>query len=299
MANLRDIRRRIKSVKNTAQITRAMQMVAAAKMKKAQDQALAGRDYADLLNQVLVNLKENVDEEAHPLLEKREEGGKELILVVSTDKGLCGPLNTNLLKKVKMQRTEGADYVTVGRKLRDQLSKAGEEILADFEVPDPAPFVEARPIAAFLTKKFLDGEYDKISVAFTNFVSTLTQDPTMVQLLPIDAEAVGEKLEYEGVGDDTVKETDHDAALGKDYLFEPSSEGVLDTLLPLYINFQVYQMIIESRASEHSARMVAMKGATDNAKKMTKELTLQYNKARQAAITAELHEITTAMKAME
>ena len=197
MANLRDIRRRIKSVKNTAQITRAMQMVAAAKMKKAQDQALAGRDYADLLNQVLVNLKENVDEEAHPLLEKREEGGKELILVVSTDKGLCGPLNTNLLKKVKMQRTEGADYVTVGRKLRDQLSKAGEEILADFEVPDPAPFVEARPIAAFLTKKFLDGEYDKISVAFTNFVSTLTQDPTMVQLLPIDAEAVGEKLEYE------------------------------------------------------------------------------------------------------
>lgn len=298
MANLRDIRRRIKSVKNTAQITRAMQMVAAAKMKKAQDQALAGRDYADLLNQVLVNLKENVDEEAHPLFEKRE-GGKELILVVSTDKGLCGPLNTNLLKKIKVQRTEGADYVTVGRKLRDQLSKAGSDILADFEVPDPAPFVEARPIASFLTKKFLDGEYDRISVAFTNFVSTLTQDPTMVQLLPIDADTVGEKQGYEGVGGAEINETDHSAALSKDYLFEPSSEGVLDTLLPLYINFQVYQMIIESRASEHSARMVAMKGATDNAKKMTKELTLQYNKARQAAITAELLEITTAMKAME
>ena len=148
-------------------------------------------------------------------------------------------------------------------------------------------------------KKFLDGEYGKISVAFTNFVSTMTQDPTVVQLLPIDADAVGEKQDYEGVGKDEVSETDHAAALGKDYLFEPSSEGVLDALLPLYVNFQVYQMIIESRASEHSARMVAMKGATDNAKKMTKELTLQYNKARQAAITAELLEITTAMKAME
>ena len=300
MANLRDIRRRIKSVKNTAQITRAMQMVAAAKMKKAQDQALAGRDYADLLNQVLVNLKENVDEEAHPLLEKREEG-KELMLVISTDKGLCGALNTNLLKKVRSSASENADieFVTVGRKLREQLSKAGDELVADFEVTDPAPFIEARPIASLLMKKFLDGEYGKISVAFTNFVSTMTQDPTIVQLLPIDADTVGEKQDYEGVGKDEIAETDRQTALGKEYLFEPSSEGVLDSLLPLYVNFQVYQMIIESRASEHSARMVAMKGATDNAKKMTKELTLQYNKARQAAITAELLEITTAMKAME
>ncbi|GHC54816.1 ATP synthase F1 subunit gamma [Roseibacillus persicicus] len=297
MANLRDIRRRIKSVKNTAQITRAMQLVAAAKMKKAQDQALAGRDYADLLNQVLVNLKENVDEEAHALLEKRD-GGKELVLVISTDKGLCGALNTNLLKKVRSQTSSDAEYVTVGRKLREQLAKSGGELVADFEVADPAPFVEARPIATLLTKLFLEGKYGKISVAFTNFVTTLNQEPTVVQLLPIDADTVGEKQDYEGVGNE-VKETDHAAALGKDYLFEPSSEDVLDTLLPLYINFQVYQMIIESRASEHSARMVAMKAATDNAKKMTKELTLQYNKARQAAITAELLEITTAMKAME
>ncbi|MBK1834515.1 ATP synthase F1 subunit gamma [Roseibacillus ishigakijimensis] len=299
MANLRDIRRRIKSVKNTAQITRAMQLVAAAKMKKAQDQALAGRDYADLLNQVLVNLKENVDEEAHPLLEQRE-GTKELVLVISTDKGLCGPLNTNLLKKVRASVNEGAEFITVGRKLKEQLSKSGASIVADFEVPDPVPFVDARPIATFLTQKFLSGEYDKITVAFTNFVSTLTQEPTVTQLLPIDADTVGEKQDYEGVGKEgDVKETDHAAALGKDYLFEPSSEGVLDALLPLFVNFQVYQMIVESRASEHSARMVAMKGATDNAKKMTKELTLQYNKARQAAITAELLEITTAMKAME
>ena len=300
MANLRDIRRRIKSVKNTAQITRAMQMVAAAKLKKAQDQALAGRDYADLLNQVLVNLKANVDEEAHPLLEKRD-GGKELMLVVSTEKGLCGALNTNLLKKIRSEVSADTDieFVTVGRKLREQLSKAGDELVADFAVADPAPFIEARPIASFLMKKFLDGDYGKISVAFTNFVSTMTQEPTVVQLLPIDADTVGEKQDYEGVGKDQIKATDTAAALSIDYLFEPSSQGVLDALLPLYVNFQVYQMIIESRASEHSARMVAMKGATDNAKKMTKELTLQYNKARQAAITAELLEITTAMKAME
>jgi F-type H+-transporting ATPase subunit gamma len=298
MANLRDIRRRIKSVKNTAQITRAMQLVAAAKMKKAQDQALAGRDYADLLNQVLVNLKANVDEEAHPLLEPRE-GGKELVLVISTDKGLCGALNTNLGKKIRAQVSPEADIVTVGRKLRIQLGKAGRHLVADFEVRDPVPFAEARPIAKLLTQLFLDGKYDKVSIAFTNFVSTLTQDPTLVQLLPIASDKLGEKRSYEGVGTDDVKETDHLAALSKDYLFEPDAEGVLDTLLPLYVNFQVYQMLVESRASEHSARMVAMKAATDNANKFIKELTLEYNKLRQAAITAELLEITTAMKAME
>ncbi len=299
MANLRDIRRRIKSVKNTAQITRAMQLVAAAKMKKAQDQALAGRDYADLLNQVLVNLKENVDEEAHPLLEKRDGGGKELVLVISTDKGLCGPLNTNLAKKIRADLPD-ADLVTVGRKLRIQFGKAGRNMVADFEVKDPVPFGEARPIAKLLTQLFLEKKYDKVSVAFSNFVSTLNQEPTVVQLLPIAADKLGEKRSYEGMGNEVkVDETNHTAALSKDYLFEPSGQDVLDTLLPLYVNFQVYQMLVESRASEHSARMVAMKGATDNANKFIKELTLEYNKLRQAAITAELLEITTAMKAME
>jgi F-type H+-transporting ATPase subunit gamma len=295
MANLRDIRRRIKSVKNTAQITRAMQLVAAAKMKKAQDQALAGRDYADLLNQVLVNLKENTagGEETHELLQQRE--GKELVLVISTDKGLCGALNTNLGKKIRAEVPADAEIVTVGRKLRMQLGKAGRQLVADFEVKDPVPFAEARPIAKFLTKAFLEGGYSKVSVAFNNFVSTLRQEPTIVQLLPITADSLGEQLSYE----EGVKPTDHAAALSKDYLFEPSGKAVLDSLLPLYINFQVYQMLVESRASEHSARMVAMKGATDNAKKFIKELTLEYNKLRQAAITSELLEITTAMKAME
>ena len=298
MANLRDIRRRIKSVKSTAQITKAMELVAAAKMKKAQNQALAGRDYADKLNKVLVNLKSNTEEESHPLLAKRE-GTKELMLVISTGRGLCGGLNTNLYKKVIASSTADTQYVTSGKKLRQSLAKAGKELVADWEVADPVPFNDAKPIAKFLTEKFLSGEYDKISVAFNNFVSTLTQTPWVSQLLPIEASGLAEKQEYEGVGNDKIGETDKAEALGTDYEFEPNAEGVLDKLLPLYINFQIYQMLVEARASEHSARMVAMKAATDNAKSMIKDLTLEYNKARQAAITAELLEITTAMKAME
>jgi F-type H+-transporting ATPase subunit gamma len=295
MATLRDIRRRIKSIKSTSQITRAMQMVAAAKMKKAQDQALAGRDYAALLNQVLRNLKAKVNEEAHPLLQKRA-GTRELMLVISTDKGLLGALNTNLGKKIRLESSDSTEFATVGRKLRTSLAKSGRTLVADFIVKDPVPFGEARPIAKFLTEKFLSGQYDRITVAFTNFVTTLTQEPWISQLLPIEPGKLAEKQDYEGVGHDEKPES---AAPAADYLFEPSPEGVLDTLLPLYVNFQIYQMLVESRASEHSARMVAMKSATDNAKEIVKDLTLEYNKLRQAAITAELLEITTAQKAME
>lgn len=298
MANLRDIRRRITSVKKTAQVTRAMQLVAAAKMKKAQDQALAGRGYADQLNQVLTNLKANVDEESHPLLEKRE-GNKTLTLIVAPDKGLCGGLNTNLFKKITAVHNSDTSYVTVGRRGNQYVIKFGHELVAKFDVDDPVPFDQARPIAKLLSDKFLSGEYDIIKVAFTNFVSTLTQTPHVSQLLPIEADKLAEKRDYEGVGKDQVAETDKSSAMENEYKFEPSPEAVLNSLLPLYINFQIYQMMVEARASEHSARMVAMKGATDNAKNMIDDLTLEYNKLRQAAITAELLEITTAMKAME
>ena len=286
MANLRDIRRRIKSVKNTAQITRAMQLVAAAKMKKAQDQAMAGRDYSAQLNAVLSDISAGESEEAtHPLLEVRE-GNRELVLVISTDKGLCGPLNTNLAKKLRSSTSDSADYVTVGRKLRIMLEKLQKNILADFSVKDPVPFAEARAIAAFLTKQFTEGNYDKVSIIHMRFVNTLTQVPELVTLLPVQPPQSSE--------DDGLI-----AGRATDHLFEPSAADVLASILPLYINFQVYQALLEARATEHSARMVAMKAATDNAKKFIKELTLEYNKVRQAAITAELLEITTAMKAME
>ncbi len=286
MANLRDIRRRIKSVKNTAQITRAMQLVAAAKMKKAQDQAMAGRDYSAQLNAVLSDISAGESEEAsHPLLEVRD-GNRELVLVISTDKGLCGPLNTNLAKKLRATTSDTADYVTVGRKLRVMLEKLQKNILADFSVKDPVPFSEARAIASFLTKQFTEGKYDKVSIIHMRFINTLTQIPEMVTLLPVQPPAASE----------------NDGAIpgsSADHLFEPSAKEVLASILPLYINFQVYQALLEARATEHSARMVAMKAATDNAKKFIKELTLEYNKLRQGAITAELLEITTAMKAME
>lgn len=286
MANLRDIRRRIKSVKNTAQITRAMQLVAAAKMKKAQDQAMAGRDYSSQLNAVLSDISAGESEDAsHPLLEVRE-GNRELVLVISTDKGLCGPLNTNLAKKLRSSTSDTADYVTVGRKLRIMLEKLQKNILADFTVKDPVPFAEARAIASFLTKQFTEGNYDKVSIVHMRFINTLTQIPEMVTLLPVQPPAASEN---EGAIPGS----------SEDHLFEPSAADVLASILPLYINFQVYQALLEARATEHSARMVAMKAATDNAKKFIKELTLEYNKVRQGAITAELLEITTAMKAME
>ena len=199
MANLRDIRRRIKSVKNTSQITKAMQLVAAAKMKKAQDQAIAGRDYADRLNQVLVNLKGNISEDDHKLLQTPK-GKKELMLVISTDKGLCGGLNTNLLKKVRVEMVEGSDVVTVGRKLRQSLAKTGSKIVSDWEVGDPTPFSEAKSIGAYLTERFLSGQYSAVKVAFTNFETTLTQTPWVSQLLPVEASTLAEKRAYEGIG---------------------------------------------------------------------------------------------------
>ncbi|MBJ7395730.1 MAG: ATP synthase F1 subunit gamma [Akkermansiaceae bacterium] len=281
MANLRDIRRRIKSVKNTAQITRAMQLVAAAKMKKAQDQAMAGRDYSKQLNGVLQDISEGFSDASHALLEKRT-GDRELVLIISTDKGLCGAVNTNLARVVRGQTSASADYVTVGRKLRVMMEKLGRNVIADFSVKDPVPFGDARAIATLLSKEFLANNYDKVTVAYTRFVNTMSQQPEVVQLLPV------------------VPPTAHgDATHTNDFLFEPSPNDVLSAILPLYINFLVFQALVEARASEHSARMVAMKSATDNAKKFIKELTLEYNKLRQGAITSELLEITTAMKAME
>tara|TARA_R110002096_G_scaffold393627_4_gene588660 strand:- start:933 stop:1835 length:903 start_codon:yes stop_codon:yes gene_type:complete len=300
MANLRDIRRRIKSVKNTAQITKAMQLVAASKMKKAQDQAMAGRPYADLLNDVLVNLKEQTTEDDHPLLQESE-GDKELVIVVSTDKGLCGGLNTNLLRMVTEELPDNAVFVTVGRKGKQFLARSKRELLADFQIEDPVSFLEAKQISEFAMEKFLSGEFARVKVAFTNFINTMSQDAMVETLLPISPIDLGRDKDFVGVGRE-MEDTDVTADLGPGYggyIFEPSPSAVLESTVPQYVSYQLYQMILESRASEHSARMVAMKSATDNANDMIKDLTLDYNKQRQAAITSELLEITTAMRALE
>jgi len=298
MASTRDIRRRIKSVKNTAQITKAMQLVASSKMKKAQDQATAGRPYADLLNQVLVNLKEQAEEGAHPLLTETKEG-KDLILLISTDKGLCGGLNTNLLRMVAEKAAPDAIYVTVGNKGRQYLARMKKDLLADFHVHDPVPFAESKLVSKFVVDKFLEGGIKSVKVAFTNFINTISQEPLLETLLPIRPIDLGSEKSFAGIGEAKGEALKSEGPGPAGYLFEPDAAAVLGTVVPQYVHYQVFQMMLESRASEHSARMVAMKNATDNAKQLIKDLSLEYNKQRQAAITNELLEITTAMKALE
>lgn len=298
MATLRDIRRRIQSVKNTAQITKAMQLVAASKMKKAQDQATAGRPYADLLNKVLVNLKDRAGADEHALLEEKE--GKELVLLITSDKGLCGGLNTNLIRLVSEQAEEDASYVTVGSKGRQIFARLKKDLIADFHVKDPVAFAESKLISKFLIDQFLEGEYGSVKVGFTNFMNTVNQEPLFETLLPIRPIDLGRDKHFVGMGEEPAAvEAGPADDRGGGYIFEPTADVVLEHVVPQYVNYQVYQLLLESRASEHSARMVAMKNATDNANDLIKDLTLEYNKQRQAAITSELLEITTAMKALE
>ncbi len=293
MPSTRDIRRRIKSVKNTAQITKAMQLVAAAKMKKAQDQAANGRHYAEMMNKILVALKESAEEGVHPYFSEGK-GNKTLVLVIATDKGLCGALNTNLLKKLVNASIEGeVDYVTIGRKASQGLARLRKNLIADFPIKDPAKFAEVRSVSKFLQDKFLTGEYKTVLVAFNNFINTVTQVPSIEQILPVNPVTLGGKRGF----DETTK--DQKAEELPQYTFEPAASVVFETILPQYVNGTIYQMILEARASEHSSRMVAMKNATDNAKQMLKDLSLEYNKLRQAAITNELLEITTAKMALE
>jgi F-type H+-transporting ATPase subunit gamma len=289
-ANTRDIRRRIKSIRNTSQITKAMQMVAAAKMRKAQQAALAGRPYAELMNKVLVSLRGRTEGgvTSHPLLESRPVK-EELVLVISTDKGLCGALNTNLLREISQFDTARTGFVAAGRKAMQFLARTKRELLADFQLKDAPGFLDTKVISKFCIEKFLTREVDKVSVLFTNFINTLTQRPVVRTLLPVSP------FELEQI---TAEAEVLPAQLATEYLFEPSAGEVLSGILPHYVHFQIYQMVLDARASEHSARMVAMKNATDNAKQLIKDLTLEYNKIRQASITTELLEISTAQMAL-
>ena len=290
MANTQDIRRRIKSIRNTSQITKALQMVAASKMRKAQMAALAGRPYSNLMNRVLVSLQQRTDSKLHPLLRQREVK-KELVVVLSTDKGLAGPLNTNLSREAIKFEADKALYVTSGAKARQFIVRTRRELLADFPLKDAPAFTETKEISKFAVEKFLSGEVDKVSVLFTHFINTINQKPTVRTLLPISAF----DLPQNSVAAESA-EGNGDPMIG--YTFEPAPEAVLDIMLPYYLHYQVYQMVLDARASEHSSRMVAMKNATDNAKQFIKDLTLEYNKMRQASITTELLEIATAQMAV-
>jgi F-type H+-transporting ATPase subunit gamma len=289
MPSTRDIRRRIKSVKNTAQITKAMQMVAASKMRKAQQAALAGRPYAQLMNKVLAAVAAETLDASHPFLEQRQ-GAQRCVILVSTDKGLCGGLNSNLMREAA-KFDPGAIFIAAGRKGSQFLARTQRRMVAEFTFKDAPLFAEARAISKFAGDLFLKGEADRVDILFTNFISTLVQKPEARQLLPI-SEVAAVKA---GMGADKAGALPEPAG---EFLFEPSQEKVLAALLPHSLNFQIYQILLEAKASEHSARMVAMKNATDNALQFIKDLTLEYNKLRQGNITNELLEIATAAMAL-
>ncbi len=286
MASTRDIRRRIKSVKNTRQITKAMELVAASKMKKAQQAALSGRAYAQLMAKMLARLAPRLAEVKHPFLVQREIKTRG-ILLITTDKGLCGPLNANLFK-LALEVKSAAKFYAIGRKGAQFLARTKRDLVADFTVSDKLGFNEVKPVIELMVKAYLDGEIDTIEVIYPRFKNTLVQEPQIRPVLPLAS--LGEFL--------AAAQADAGEAAGKsderDMVFEPSATEVLEALIPFYVNRHVYQLVLSARASEHSARMVAMKTAKDNANKLLGDLTLEYNKARQAGITAEILEIAAA-----
>jgi F-type H+-transporting ATPase subunit gamma len=287
MASTREIRRRIRSVKNTRQITKAMELVAASKMKKAQALALGGLPYANLLADMLAALSSGIEDSSHPFLTDRVVRVRG-ILLITTDKGLCGPLNANLFKQVAEIKTP-AKYYSIGRKGTQFLARTKRPVVADFQVHDRVPFAEVKVAAEFMVKQYLEGQIDTIEVIYSRFKNTLVQVPVVRPILPLNS--VKEFLEQLG----------HDADHGKpsgdtrEVLFEPSVTEVLNALLPFYVDHQVHQFALSAKASEHSARMVAMKTAKDNATELLGDLTLEYNKARQAAITQEILELSAAL----
>ena len=289
MASTRDIRRRIASVRNTRQITKAMELVAASKMKKAQQAALAGRPYADLMADMLAALTTRVDESFHPFLAERPVKTRG-ILLVTTDRGLCGPLNANLFK-VALEIQEPAKFVAVGRKGSQFLVRTRRDLLADFQIADQVPFSQVKQVAEFMVQQFLTGVVDTVEIIWPRFRNTLIQEPARLPLLPQQSlkDVVAGRRRGARAAAAPVDE--------RHMLFEPSPAAVLTALLPLYVNREIYYHLLDAKASEHSARMVAMKTAKDNATKLIDDLTLEYNKARQASITQEILEIAAAQYA--
>ena len=277
MANIRLIRRRIRGVQSTAKITRAMEMIATLKMRRAQERGLAGRPYAEKILQVISDLAALPQEEGvlHPLLQRREVN-KIAIVHVTPDRGLCGGLNANINRKTAgfiLEQKVPVSIIAVGRKGRDFLRRHGQEIYAEFsQIGDWPSLLDTLPISHIIIDEYQKETIDLVYLAYTQFVSTMTQKAVLQPLLPVEPEAV---LTGGNV----------------DYIYEPGSSEVLDELLPRFVEMQVYHAILEAIASEQSARMVAMRNATDNATELVQDLTLAYNKARQEAITKEILDI--------
>jgi len=284
MPSQREIRRRIASVRNIKQITRAMQFVAASKLKRAQDATLQSRPYADKIDEVLADLSSVLGEEEHPLLAKRE-GGTRLLVLMTTDRGLAGSLNTNTIRftaQLIADETTDLRVVTVGRKGQGAMRRARVPIAASFDgFGDRPTFASVVPLARLLTDDYVAGRYSTIDLVYPRFISTLTQRAVADRLLPVEP-----------------SDTADVGIPGRQFIFEPNPGAVLTQLLPRYVATRVFQAVLELAASEQSARMVAMKNATENAQELIDDLTLTYNKVRQSNITREMIEIATGANAL-
>ncbi len=282
MNSPRDLRRRIKSIGGTAQITRAMQMVAASKMRKAQQAAIAAAPFSRLIYRIQRSATTRAPDFEHPLLEVRDVRTRAIILIAA-DKGLCGALNTNVFRLAAQFPIESTIYITAGRRAAQFVARTRRRLAAEFSYGDSPTFPEARAIASFARDLFLKGDVDEVKIVTTRFVNTLTQEPVVIEYLPVGAI---KGLKVAGAEAEEVLAADTSEAV-----FEPSAEALLGYLLGHYLNIYIYYLMLNAKASEQSARMVSMKNATDSAESLIKELKLEYNKLRQGNITKELLEI--------
>jgi F-type H+-transporting ATPase subunit gamma len=280
MASTRELRRRIRSISSTAQITKAMQMVAASKMRKAQQAAIDIRPFVRLFYRLRRTATMHAPDFTHPLLETRDVK-KRLIILVAGDKGLCGALNSNLFRLAGRENPHTTVFITAGRKAAQFVARTRRQLVAEFPYGDTPRYEEARAIASLARDLFLKGEVDEVKFMATRFVNTLVQQPVTLEFLP-----VGDIKGVEIPGAPPPEK--HDDV---QYKFEPSASDLIEFLLGHYLNILVYLVLVNAKASEQSARMVSMKGATDNAAEMIKDLSLEYNKLRQGRITQELLEI--------
>ncbi len=302
MQSTRQIRRQIQSIKNTSQITKAMEMVAASKMRKSQESALMARPYAEAALHILESVSESVESSKHTLLENREVNNV-CILVVSGDKGLCGGLNSNVIREtqkvIEKYKGKNISIVTIGKKAESFFRKTGK-ITASFSgIGDTVELRETLPISKVIIDDFTNNKYDRVIAIYTNFISTIKQETRIKKLLPVTKRSIEETIEE--IEDMAIRNNGEEKEVNNniEYKFEPSAEEVLCKLLPNLIEIQVYHIIIESNASEHSARMVAMKNATDNAMEILGDLKLSYNYIRQQKITQEISEISAGVSAQE
>ncbi len=297
MANVRELKRRIRSVKNIAQVTRAMQMVAASRMRRAQEQVLATRPYSAKAWELLIHLaaQQSTNRAIHPLLTPRDPILATAIVLITSDKGLCGAYNSNVIRTTlhfMQDLSQSVRLVTVGRRGRDFMIRHGGHVIAEFaDLPARPSLLDITPIARTVIDDFLEGYHDEVYLAYTDFINTLTQKPTVRRILPITPELVTSSVMSEYMAGAPLH-------LTGEYIYEPDPYTILDAVLPRFTELQIYQAVLEALASEHSARMVAMRNATNNANELIDDLTLTYYRARQEAITKEMLDIAGGAEAL-